>query len=490
MQLPDESIEFNFTGLLSPHLNETWTPLAELQALHLLSQDRLDSLKQQSMNVRMQIASERSLTPESLKPNGSGFVDLPQKLLEQHRRKGEQSELGRVMQFAERLKSKVDRVLFVGVEEAHLGTRAILEALTSKYHNELPVKNRMGAPRMYICGNSSDNDALQELLDLLENTCVDPELKEERWGIIVVGRSNYPLETASTFRILRNELCRHYGTTFSNLRDYMIPIGDASGSFQDLCRAEGFDGGSYLTLPENVSLRFSACSPTGLLPAALMGLDLRAFLLGAAAMTQRFFEEPFERNPVLQFAAVNYLISESQQKPNRFVGVWSSKLEALGKWHEYLVSESLGRTSKGSSLGTLVFPRDLHTIGQRLLEGRRDIVLHQISVKSPHHPPIPVGMADHNEDDLNCLSRKTLPMILETSRETFLHSLRQSARPFSEIRLPVLSEHTLGQLMQGLMLATVAEAKLMGINPYGRPAFDQYQQSMMTKLKQADLPKE
>lgn len=488
MQLPDESIEFNFSGLLSHH-NEPWTPLAELQAQHLLTQDRLDALKTQSINVRMQIASERSQPSDPAKPNGSGFIDLPQKLLDQHRRKGEQSELGHITQLAERLRTKVDRVLLVGMEETFLGTRAILDALKSKHHNELPVKDRMGAPRLYFGGNSSDNDNLQELLDLLENSCVDPALKEERWGIVVLGRSNYPVETGSTFRILRGELCRYYGKPFANLRDYVIPVGDPSGPFHALCRAEGFDATSYLSLSENVGPRFSTCSATGLLPAALMGLDLRAFLLGAAAMTQRFLEQPFEKNPVLQFAAVNFLMAEEQRKTTRVVGVWSSKLEALGRWYEYLVSESLGHTSRGTSPSTLVFPRDLNTSTQRLLEGRRDTVLHQIGVKTPHHPPIPVGHADHNEDDLNCVSRKTLPMILEASRETFQHSLRQGARPFSEIRLPVLSEHTLGQLMQGLMLAAVAEAKLMGFNPYGRTAFDPYQKSMMTKLKSADNAK-
>ena len=74
-----------------------------------------------------------------------------------------------------------------------------------------------------------------------------------------------------------------------------------------------------------------------------MGLDVRALLLGAAAMTKRFLEEPFERNPVLQFAAVNYLMTEECHKPLRVLSVWSKKLEALGWWYDQLIGVESGQ---------------------------------------------------------------------------------------------------------------------------------------------------
>ena len=92
--------------------------------------------------------------------------------------------------------------------------------------------------------------------------------------------------------------------------------------------AQGFTDADILTVPDNVGCRFGVFTAAGLLPAAILGLDVRALLLGAAAMTKRFLEEPFERNPVLQFAAVNHLLAEEHGKRTRVLAVWSTKLEA------------------------------------------------------------------------------------------------------------------------------------------------------------------
>jgi glucose-6-phosphate isomerase len=109
-----------------------------------------------------------------------------------------------------------------------------------------------------------------------------------------------------------------------------------------------------LTIPDNVGGRFAVFSPAGLLPAALMGLDVRALLLGAAAMTKRFLEEPFERNPILQLAGVNYLMAEEVHKPVRVLALWSRKLEALGQWYAYLLAECLGKHGRGATTVPLV----------------------------------------------------------------------------------------------------------------------------------------
>src|SRR4029077_12610779 len=143
-----------------------------------------------------------------------------------------------------------------------------------------------------------------------------------------------------------------------------------------------------------------------------MGLDVRALLLGAAAMTRRFLEEPFERNPVLQYAAVNYLMSEELGKETRVLAVWSKKLESLGLWHDQLLSESLGKQGRGPTPLTVVQTRDLHSRGQQHQEGARDRVINNLVVKAPKAAPINVGMADRNEDELNSLSRKSLHDLL------------------------------------------------------------------------------
>lgn len=486
MQLPDESIEFNYQGLLAPPV-EAWTPLAELQGQQLLTAERVDALRQTLVSVRMQVASEREAVnaPPKLKPLDAGFIDLPQRLLDQHRRKGDASELGRILNLSQRLREDVDRVVVLGIGGSYLGARALFDALCHAYHNEMPERMRLGRPRIYFEGNTVDNDALQDLLDLFENTCVDPEMREERWGCVVISKSGATLETAAVYRIVRSELARYYGTNVENWRRRIIPVTGKTGKLRDLCRADGFKDEEILNIPDNVGGRFSVFSGVGLVPAAIAGLDVRALLLGAAAMTRRFLEEPFERNPVLQFAAVNYLATQELGKNTRVLAVWSKKLESLGWWYDQLLAESLGKQGTGPTPLTVVQTRDLHSRGQQHQDGTRDKLINNLYVKSTKHSPIQIGMADRNEDDLNALSRKTLPDILTAALRGTNEAYAEVARPTTDLVLPTVTEHTMGQLMQMLMLATVVEGRLMNVNPYGQPGVEAYKRNMNRLLRTA-----
>jgi glucose-6-phosphate isomerase len=435
--------------------------------------------------IRGQVAAERDLQkpPPELLPLDGGFIDLPQKLLDQFRRKGEVSELGRILSTAAKLRAQAGSVLILGIGGSYMGARALFEALRSSYHNQLPAKNRIDVPRVYFEGNHADNDALQELLDMLQETCVDPEEREERWAAVVISKSGGTLETAVAYRVLRREAAEYYGNKSERLKELFIPITGATGKFRDLCRAEGYADGEIFTIPDNVGGRYSIFTPVGLVPAAAMGLDVRALLLGAAAMTRRFLEEPFERNPVLQYAAVNYLMAEECGKPIRVLSIWSKKLEALGLWYDQLLSESLGKQGRGATPLTAIETRDLHSRGQQHQDGARDKFINNLVVRAPKTQPIAVGMADHNEDDLNSLNRKTLPDILDAALRGTNQAYLEAARPTANLVVPTLSEHTMGQLMQMLMLATVIEGRLMGVNPYGQPGVEAYKRNMKAVLK-------
>jgi glucose-6-phosphate isomerase len=484
MQLPDEAITYQYQSLLVPAASE-WTPAAELRAQNYLSPGRLKDLVPRLMQVRSQVATERDFqqVPAELQPLEAGFIDLPQKTLDEHRRKGDGSILGRVLAQATRLRQEADRVVILGSGGSYLGARALFEGLRSAYHNELPAESRLGVPRVYFEGNSADNDCLQDLLDLLQTTCVDPELAKERWAVVVVGQAGGTLETAVAYRVFRREAAEYYGSRSERLRQIFVPVSGASGKLRELCRADGYADDDILPLPDNVGSRYAVLTPAGLLPAAILGLDVRALLLGAAAMTRRFLEEPFERNPVLQYAGVNYLMTEELNKPIRVLAVWSKKLEALGFWHDQLLAESLGKQGRGPTPLTMVAPRDLRARGQQHQEGMRDKIINNVVLKSPQALPIAIGMADRNEDELNALSRKTLPNIVEAALRGTNHSYAEAARPTADLVLPTLSEHTMGQLVQMLMLATVVEGRLMGVNPYGQAGGEMYLRPMMQVLK-------
>lgn len=491
MQLPDENIEYDYRRLLAGPA-DAWTPLAELQAQHFLAAERLEPMKTLLNAIRGKVAAERELANPPAKdlPLQAGFIDLPQKLLDGYRKKGDGSDLGRTLRLAARLKENCDRVVVLGIGGSYLGAKALFDALCHAHHNELPAKLRMGKPRMYFEGNNLDNDSLQELLELLENTCVEPDLPEERWGLVVISKSGGTLETAAAYRAVRAEQTKYYGQKSEYLKTCCVPITGPKGKLRDLARAEGFTDDDILTIPDDVGGRFSVFTPVGLLPAAVMGLDVRALLLGAAAMTKRFLEEPFERNPVLQFAAVNHLMNVEAGKSTRVLAVWSRKLESIGFWYDQLLSESLGKFGKGATPVTSVYTRDLHSRGQQHQDGARDKVINNLFVRTTRHPAVLVGMNDRNEDDLNSISRKGYPDLLEAAFVGTNQAYQEAARPTADILLPALSEHTVGQLLQMLMLATVVEGRLAGTNPYGQPGVEAYKKNMMAVLRATpNLPK-
>jgi glucose-6-phosphate isomerase len=486
MQLPDETISYAYQNLLfQPRPDEEWRPALELQSRHFLDPHQLREVVPQVLQVRGQIAGERTMAevPAASRPQDDGFIDLPERLLNEFRRQRDQSELARITNTALRLREQADRLVVLGIGGSYMGARALFEALRSAYHNELPADARMGTPRVYFEGNNLDNDSLQDLLDLLQQTCISPQARAERYATIVISKSGGTLETAAALRVFRREAKEFYGSRSEWLKSLQVAVTGAHDSkLRALMKAEGYADEEIFTVPERVGGRFSVFSAVGLLPAAVLGLDIRALLLGAASMTKQFLDEPFERNIPLQFAAVNHLMSTACGKPIRVLAVWSKKLEALGLWYDQLLSESLGKQGKGPTPITAVETRDLHSRGQQHQEGTRDKVITNLIVKGAKAAPIPVGMADRNEDGLNDIARRTYPDLLSAALRGTNEAYLEAARPTADLILPSLSEYTLGQLMQMLMLATVVEGRLLGINPYGQPGVEAYKRNMQRIL--------
>jgi glucose-6-phosphate isomerase len=484
MELPDEAVTYHYQGLLVP-IGEEWTNAAELRTRYFLPPASLKDLLPRLMQAKSQVAAEREArtVPAEALPVDAGFIDLPQNLLDQYRRKGEASELGRVLKQAAFLRENADRIVILGAGGSHLGPRALFDALKSAYHNEMPAESRLGTPRIYFEGSNADNDSLQDLLDLIQVSCVEPQNREERWAVVAISKSGDSLESLTALRVFRRDASEYYGLRSEWLKRLFVGVTGAGTKLHELFKAEGYTDEEIFTIPDNVGGRFSVFTPAGLLPAALMGLDVRALLQGAATMTKRFLEEPFERNLVLQFTAVNHLMSEEVKMPLRLLAVWTRKLEALGWWYDQLVTESLGKRSRGPTPLTMLATRDLHTRGQQNQEGPRDRVINNLIVKSPRALPIGVQMADHNQDDLNQFARKTIPDILQASLRVTTKALHDAARPSADLIVPTLSEMTMGQLMQMLMLSTAVEGRLMGINPYSQPAVEAFKRGVRESLK-------
>ena len=419
--------------------------------------------------------------PADKHPLDAGFIDLPDRLLRDYRAQPEASELGKILATADRLREKVDRVVVLGIGGSYMGARSMMEACCHPYHNELSRGERGSRPRMYFEGNNVDNDAAHGLLDLLR-TSEGLKTTSDRWAIVVISKSGGTIETAVSFRVFLRELqAALEKNQDSDLGDLVVPVTGNDGKLNELATAIGCR--DIFRVPDGVGGRFSVLSAVGLLPAAILGLDIVQLLKGAVMMNQIFREAPVGENPVLDFVAVSHCMESLRRADTRILSVWSKGLEAVGLWYDQLLAESLGKNGQGALPLTVVNTRDLHSRGQQHQEGCRDKIITNVIVDRFRQDPLAVGHQQWNHDQLNSLSEKTLPDIMYAALEGTNQAYGEDSRPTANLHLPQQNEASLGQLFQMLMLATVVEGRLIGINPYGQPGVEAYKRNMNAILR-------
>jgi glucose-6-phosphate isomerase len=218
-------------------------------------------------------------------------------------------------------------------------------------------------------------------------------------------------------------------------------------------------------------------------PAALMGLNIERLLAGAAAMNEHFRNYGPDKNIVLQYVGVCHLMEELRGCDIRVLSTWGKRLEAVALWYDQLLAESLGKHERGAMPLSVVNTRDLHSRGQQHQQGKRDKLITNLIVDRGNRDPAPIGRSELNQDGLNELADKTLADILSAAIAGTNQAYREDNRPTADIHLPRLDEYTLGQLLQMLMLATVVEGRLIGINPYGQPGVEAYKKNMSAILR-------
>ncbi len=464
----------------------SYDPGGVLLPEHGLAADDLANLAGELRAARDQVLADARLwaageeVPEKKRPLDAGFFELPERLLAEYRDQGERSEVARIQATADRLADRVDRVVVLGIGGSYMGARALLEALCHPYYNEMPRAARNNRPRILFEGNNVDNDATQGLLDLLgRGRTVDSV--DDRWAIAVISKSGGTLETAAAFRILLKQLRSVCGGDAKLLADLVVPVTGRSGKLFDLATALGCP--EIFPVPDGVGGRYSVLSAVGLLPAAIMGLDVVQLLEGAVAMNEHFRTAAVGENVVLDYTGICHLMEVRRGCLVRLLSTWGKRLEAVGLWYDQLLSESLGKQERGAMPVTVVNTRDLHSRGQQHQEGRRDKLITNVIVDQCQREPVALGASDFNQDQLNELADKTLPEILNAATRGANQAYQDDSRPTADLHLPLLSEHVLGQVLQMLMLATVVEGRLIGINPSGQPGVEAYKKNMNAILR-------
>ena len=435
----------------------------------------LDRARREVLEADATAYRERKV-PAEKDPLDHGFVDLPERLLTEYRQLREQSELGRIMATSTRLKRAADRVVVLGIGGSYMGAKALLEACCQPYHNELSRADRGGNPRIHFEGNNVDNDASQGLLHLLKYGTA--ESMDHKWAIVVISKSGETLETAVALRQFLAALRAHCGGHDEQLAQLVVPITGERGRLAELAQAIGCPPQETFSVPDGVGGRFSVLSAVGLLPASIMGLDVIKLLEGAAAINEHFRTAPPDKNVVLQYVGAAHLLETRRGADIRVLSVWAKGLEYAGLWYDQLLAESLGKRELGATPLTTVNTRDLHSRAQQHQQGRRDKLFTNVIVDRWRFDPLAIGSSELNQDGLNDLAAKTLPDLMSAAIQGTNEAYREDGRPTCDLHLPACDEWSLGQFFQMMMLATVVEGRLLGINPYGQPGVQKYKDNM------------
>ena len=313
------------------------------------------------------------------------------------------SQLFRVLQAARRIRDTVDRVIVLGNGSGSLAARAIFESCAHPCHNELSRGERGGRPRLSFLGPDLDNDTLQGLLDVV-SPAGKPRGSDllDQWAVIVAGESGSDGAATAATRLLLAALSESVGGDRIELAKRVVPITVQAGGLTSVTALLGCT--SVFTIPDDVGAGDSVFTPLSLLPAAVAGIDVVRLLQGAAAMNRRFREAQVAENPVLQCAGVSRLMAE-QGGRMRVLASRNSQLAAVCRWHERLTLHQSA-------------PLTTHLV---VREPRRD------------------------------------PLVMPTLAHT---TATQATGPTDTILLPRVDEHSIGQLLQFLVLAKLVERRM------------------------------
>jgi glucose-6-phosphate isomerase len=437
----------------------------------------LEKLRDEICDIDVKMISGQIATPAVKEPLDAGFYLMPERLLAEYVAERQGSELARILAVTKQLMTEVDRVVVLGIGGSYMGAKALMDACCQPYFNELSRGERGSRPRIYFEGNNVDNDASQGLLHLLGAHRGKPATGvDDSWGIVVISKSGGTLETASAFRQYLAALEKSCGGDMDLVRSRVIPVTGTAGKLHDFATELGCQ--DIFPVPDGVGGRFSVLSAVGLVPAALMGINVMKLLEGASAMNEHFRTAKAADNIVMQYAAVNHLMETKRGATIRLLSVWSKALESAGMWYDQLLAESLGKELMGATPLTTVNTRDLHSRHQQHQEGRRDKIVNNVIVENYRFDPLPIGRREKDPDTLNDMADKTLIDIMSAAIAGTNQALLDDGRPSTNLYLPKVDEFYMGQYFQMLMLATVLEGRLMGINPYGQPGVESYKKNM------------
>lgn len=378
-----------------------------------------------------------------------GWINLPQSY--------DEEEIADMIVVAESFR-ELDAVIVIGIGGSYLGAKSVIEALKPHFTKT--------EPEIIFAGHNLNGNYHAELIEYL---------KDKEFGLIVISKSGTTTEPAIAFRLLLNEMKKRFDK--ETIKNRIIAITDAEkGALRKLADKEGF---TDFIIADNVGGRYSVLSPVGLIPIAIAGFDIDEFIRGASIAQDICLEHSTE-NPAVRYAAMRNLLYASGHKLELMVN-YNLRLNYFAEWWKQLYGESEGKENKGIFPASVSFTTDLHSLGQYIQQGERQIFETTIFVNDNSDAPIIPEDAE-DLDKLNYIAGKDMEFVNRKAAEGTLMAHVDGKVPNIQFEIESLDEYNLGFMMYFFEIACGISGYMLGVNPFDQPGVEDYKRNMFKLL--------
>ena len=384
-----------------------------------------------------------------------GWINLPTDY--------DKEEFARIKDAAERIKKNTDVFIVIGIGGSYLGARAAIEFLKSENYNAL----KKDTPQIYFTGNSISSTALAELVELCEGKDI---------SINMISKSGTTTEPAIAFRVFRDIIEKKYGKEEAKKRIFCT-TDKAKGTLKHLADEEGYE---TFVVPDDVGGRFSVLTAVGLLPIAVAGADIDALMAGAKKGQEMYDCPDIEKNDCYKYAAIRNILY-SKGKTMEISVSYEPCYTMMNEWWKQLYGESEGKDQRGLFPASVIFSTDLHSLGQYIQDGRRQMFETVVLFEKPKREVI-IGNDPTDVDGLNFLEGKSMAYVNRKAFEGTVLAHNDGGVPNVVINCADFSEETLGQLIYFFEKACAISGYMLGVNPFTQPGVESYKKNMFALL--------
>lgn len=425
----------------------------DTKALGFVEENGLESMKDDVKAAHDALHGRKSAGSDFL-----GWLEWPKTY--------DQAEFSRIQQAARRIQSDSEVLLVIGIGGSYLGARAAIEMLQHSFFNLLSEGQRKG-PQVFFVGHHLSSTYLRELLDVIEGKDV---------SVNVISKSGTTTEPAIAFRIFRKWLEDRYGKEEASRRIYAT-TDRSKGALKTLAEEEGYE---TFVIPDNIGGRYSVLTPVGLLPIAASGLDIADIMEGAAQAVSDLDNGDVLENPAYRYAAIRNLLYQKGKTVELLVN-YEPALHDFGEWWKQLFGESEGKDDKGIFPAAADYTTDLHSLGQYVQEGRRQLFETVLRVEKPR-AQMTIEDDKRDLDQLNFLAGETLDTVNHKAFQGTLLAHTDGGVPNLVLSMPEINAFTFGYLVYFFEKACAMSGTLLGVNPFDQPGVEAYKNNMFALL--------